>query len=1144
MTEESPVDKMERPANSSGSADEQAGSDAGKTSDPGTQAEGMPSGTPPAEPASAGSTPAPAQSPDQPASGDEFAPYELVPPSAVPEAAQHVVPGEAVPSTDLPTTHLPADSQPAGSGEISKTPPAAKPATSPDSVAARHASTLRLRRVEIDASGMPRLRSTIQQGPPPAGAPPTRSTPPPPPLTPPPAPPPSRTRPYRPRRARRLGSCIWNIVKATLLVAILLVAFGAGALVYGYWSIARDLPSIDNLRERASQFETTRIYDAQGNLLYEIVGGAGRRTRVPLSKISPLLIAATIATEDRNFYSHPGFDPFAIVRAIWQNLSEGETVSGASTITQQLVRTLILTPDERAQRTAIRKIREIILAAEITRTYKRDDILELYLNEIYYGNLAYGVEAAAQTYFKVSASKLSLSQAAFLAGLPQAPAIYDVFTNREAALQRQREVLALMFEARCIPLSQGDPVCVSADDVQMALFEIQAYPFTLPKTDARFPHWVNYVRQLLEDQDGAQNLYRSGSRVYTTLDPNLQTLAETAVADQIATLGDKHVTDGALVAMRASTGEILAMVGSANYNDPVAGQVNMAIRPRQTGSAIKPLTYALAFEHGWNPATLIWDVPTDFPDGSNPPYRPVNYDGRFHGPVLARSALANSYNIPAVKALQFIGIQGDQGFLAFAKTLGITTLTRTDYGLALTLGGGEVPPLEMVGAFGALADGGLRAFPFAIRSITTSDGSTIVCQQPFSLSDLKSGVPPCQQPPDNWKQPVISPETAYLITNILSDNSIYGRAPAFGPDSALKLSFPVAAKTGTTNDFRDNWTIGYTPDLVTGVWVGNADFTPMVNTTGVTGAAPIWHSFMESALAGHATPFTRPVGIMEKTICGLSGTEPSESCPPDTIHTEVFAANNGPLPKERDLRQKAFIDPFTGLRQTADCAKYYQNDLVYAQEKVVIAVSDPSAQLWLSQDPNGQAWAADHGITSPISWAPTDNCKPDSPHPIMSFAFPAEGATIPAGHLEILGQAAATQDFDHFTVEYGLSFDPQGWGAVLGPNTNAFPDTGKLADWDATDIDGQVTLRVIVFSKAGNRAEARVHFTIRKPTPTPTATSTVTRTPTVTPTPTLTSTPTQTSTATPTATDTPVPPTATATPTSTPVALAPAPVGP
>jgi penicillin-binding protein 1C len=1138
MTEESPLDKIKRLSASSGSAGGVAASAVSISSDRTSN---------PAAPTPAASPTPPALSPSStsaqpPSASEAFAPYELVPTSAAPQVAQNLPPGGEIHSADFPTTQIPAAPPPARPAAADNPAPAAPPAMETSPV--RHEPTLRLRKVDIDASGMPRPHSTTQTSSrQTAAAAPTRPAPPPPP---PPAPPISHTQPYQPRRQSNVGGCFWNLVKAALLLSFLLVLFGGGALLYGYWSIARDLPSIDNLRERASQFETVRLYDAQGNLLYEIVGGAGRRTRVPLSKISPVLIAATIATEDRNFYSHPGFDPIGIVRAIWQNLREGETVSGASTITQQLARTLVLTPDERAQRTNLRKIREIILAAEITRTYPRDEILELYLNEIYYGNMAYGVEAAAQTYFKVSASQLSLSQATFLAGLPQAPAIYDIFTNREAVLQRQRDVLALMFEDKCIPLSHGDPVCVSADDVQMALFEIQAYPFTLPENAAKFPHWVNYVRQLLEDQYGAQNLYRSGYRVYTTLDPNLQALGEAAVAEQIATLGDKHVTDGALVAMRSSTGEILAMVGSANYADPVAGQVNMAIRPRQTGSAIKPLTYALAFEHGWNPATLIWDVPTSFPDGANPPYQPVNYDERFHGPVLARSALANSYNIPAVKALQFIGIQGDKGFLSFAKTLGITTLTRPDYGLALTLGGGEVPLLEMVGAFGALADGGLRAFPVAIRSITDSGGTTVICQQPLARSDLNGSVPPCQTPPDNWKQPVISPETAYLITSILSDNSAFGRAPAFGSNSPLNLSFPAAVKTGTTNDFRDNWTIGYTPDLVTGVWVGNADMTAMVHTTGVTGAAPIWNKFMESALAGHATPFSRPVGIVEKTICGLSGTEPSESCPPDTIHTEVFAANNGPLPKERDLRQKAFVDPFTGLRQTAECAKYYQNDLVYSQEKVVISVSDPAAQKWLSEDPNGQAWAADHGITAPISWAPTDNCQADSPHPVTSFAFPAEGATVTAGLLQILGQASATKDFDHYTLDYGLSDDPQGWGSVMGPNTNALPNTGKLADWDASEIEGPVTLRIIVYSKAGNSAEARVHFTVKKPTPTPAPTSTITPTPTVTRTPTVTSTPTATPTVTPvpptaTSTETSVPPTATATATDTPVPPSPTP---
>jgi penicillin-binding protein 1C len=903
----------------------------------------------------------------------------------------------------------------------------------------------------------------------------------------------------------------------SLLAALVLFLLGVIAATFSYVYIARDLPAIGDLRERASQFETTRVYDAKGSLLYEIVDPqAGRRTRVPLDQISPYLIAATLATEDKDFYSHPGFDPIAIVRAIWQNLQAGDTVSGASTITQQLVRALVLTPEERAQRTALRKVREVILAAEIERRYSKEEILELYLNEIYYGNLAYGIEAASETYFDKRASDLNLTEAAFLAGLPQAPAVYDVYTSPDAAFSRQQQVLLLMLdltnERGGIGVStQTEPVRVAPDDVLFAATEIanQArYPFHPPRTSARFPHWVNYVRQLLEDQYG-QTLYRSGYSVYTTLDPDLQTLAEQNVSQQVAALVDRHVTNGALVALKPATGEIVAMVGSDDYDDPVDGQINMALRPRQPGSSIKPLTYALTFEKGWTPATLIWDVPTEFPDGANPPYKPVNYDGRFHGPVLARYALANSYNIPAVKALQLAGIYGEGSFIEFAETLGVTSFTSDQYGLSLTLGGGEVPLVEMVGAYSALANGGRRTFPIAIRRITSFDG-TLVCEQPLTPSEIKTDPPPCQAPPENWGQPVISAETAFLISDILSDNA--ARTPAFGPNSQLLLTFPAAVKTGTTNDTRDNWTIGYTPDLAAGVWVGNADFTPMVGTSGVTGAAPIWHNFMEGALAGRATPFVRPPTIVEATICSLSGAEPSEFCPPDARRTELFAATNGPLPKERDVLQRAFIDPFTGLRQTAECARYYQNDRLLEQERVVVEVADPSARKWLTEDPNGIAWAQSYGLPSPIVWAPGGDCSADSPHPIMSFAFPPEGAALPGvGVIQIMGQAAATGDFAHYIVEYGLSHDPGGWGLVQGPNTNAAPQTGLLANWDMTSLpDGPASLRVLVFSTSGGSAEMRVRFNVQRPTATPTPTPTSSATPTLTPTATTTSTPTQT----------------------------------
>jgi penicillin-binding protein 1C len=920
------------------------------------------------------------------------------------------------------------------------------------------------------------------------------------------------------------AGCLWRVFVNGLIAAFFGFLVVVIILTYGYWSIARTLPPVGDLKQRASQFETTRVYDARGNLLYEIVDPqAGRRTHVPLNKISPDLIAATIATEDKNFYAHPGFDPLGILRAIIQNLQSGETVSGASTITQQLVRALVLTPEERGQRTALRKIREIILAAEIERTYSKDDILELYLNEVYYGNLAYGVEAAAETYFSKPASDLNLAEASFLAGLPQSPAVYDVYTNREAVVGlngRQWQVVSLMLELGCIPVStRTEPVCITADDATNAILEINNRQFTPPKTDARFPHWVNYVRQTLEDQYGAQTIYRSGFNVFTTLDPDLQTLAEQAVAEQVAALADRNVTNGALVALRPTTGEIVAMVGSDDYDDPKDGQINMALRPRQPGSSIKPLTYALSFEKGWTPATLIWDVPTEFPDGANPPYKPVNYDGRFHGPTLVRYALANSYNIPAVKTLQFVGIYGEGAFIPFAERFGITTFTRQDYGLALTLGGGEVSPLQLTGAYAALANGGRRVFPVAILKITDQSGKAI-CQQPLTPSDLKSDPPACQTPPDHWGDPVVSAETAFLISDILSDNA--ARTPAFGPNSVLRLSFPAAAKTGTTNDFRDNWTLGYTPNLAVGVWVGNADFTPMAGgTSGVTGAAPIWRTFMEGALGGgSAAPFVRPSTIVEKAICGISGAEPSEFCPPDSVRPELFDPNHLPPPREQDLWQKIFLDPFTGLRQTAECARAYQNDQLYAQEKLVIAVSDPSAQKWLTEDPNGQAWAAAHNITLPIAWAPAGQCTPDSPRPIVSFAYPPEGATLTAGPIQILGQAAATQDFDHFIVEYGLGHDPLGWGAVMGPNTNPFPETGRLADWDLSPLEGPVTLRIIVFSKTGGTAEARVRFTVQRPTPSPTPTETTTATPLDTATPTAT----PTASATPALSPTPPPP--------------------
>ncbi len=648
-----------------------------------------------------------------------------------------------------------------------------------------------------------------------------------------------------------------GIAALFLLTAVIFAAAGAG--IYGYYRVAATLPSVDDLRARASQFETTRIFDADGNLLYEILDPTeGRRTYVPLAKISPYMIATTLATEDKNFFTNPGFDPWAIVRAYLQNYQAGETVSGASTITQQLARALLFGPEERTELSYERKVREALLAVEITRRYSKEEILELYLNEVYYGNLSYGVEAAAETYFHTSADKLTLAQASFLAGLPQAPSVYDVFGNHDATLERQREVLTLTVqdvqEKGCIEVGgQVAPLCITPDDARAAAAETENYTFLPPSEPMRDPHWVNYIRQLLEEQYDPQTIYRAGFQVYTTLDPRLQDIAQSIVHDQVAGLAARHITGGALVAIRPATGEILAMVGSPDYNAQPAGQVNMAIQPRQPGSSIKPINYVEAFEKGWTPATLIWDVPSEFPPSGNPsdthpPYKPVNYDGLFHGPVTVRTALANSFNIPAVKTLQFVGVYDDpnlppgNSMIGMAERLGITTLTRPDYGLALTLGGGAVTPLQLTGAYAVFANGGRRIPPVAITRITTYNGQTVFQYQP----------PAGEQ--------VIRPEHAFLIDSILSDN--VARTPEFGANSVLNLPFQVAAKTGTTNDFRDNWTLGFTPDLAVGVWVGNPDNTPMQGTTGLTGAAPIWSQFMNVAIqqltGGKPTPFVPP----------------------------------------------------------------------------------------------------------------------------------------------------------------------------------------------------------------------------------------------------------------------------------------------
>ncbi|HLA07186.1 MAG TPA: transglycosylase domain-containing protein [Anaerolineales bacterium] len=913
--------------------------------------------------------------------------------------------------------------------------------------------------------------------------------------------------------------CLARGLVLALFGAVILAILGGSALIYSYYSIARTLPNVDDLKNRASQFETTRILDRNGNLLYEILDpGAGRRTYVTLDKISPVLLAATIATEDKEFYTHPGFDPWAIIRALWENYRTEGQGGGASTITQQLARALLLSPEERAQRTYRRKAREIILAAEITRRYTKDEILELYLNEIYYGNLAYGIEAAAETYFARTANQLTLAEASFLAGLPQSPAVYDIYTNRDVTLARQQQVLVLMFGLSqtngCITVSNSGaaapPICVDQTAAVSAADDIKSRIFNSPNINTRYPHWVNFVRAQLEQRYDAQTIYRSGFTVYTTLNPTLQDEAQRLVTEQVALLIDKNARNGALVAIKPSTGEILAMVGSPDFNnDAISGQVNMADSPtRQPGSSIKPITYVAAFEKGWTPSTLIWDVPTDFPDGANPPYTPVNYDGKFHGPVTVRTALSNSFNIPAVKTLEFVGVFDNpntpekDGMIAMAERLGITSLTRPDYGLALTLGGGDVSLLDMTSAYSVFANGGKKVPPVAILKIV----------------DFKGNVIDEYQPPQG--EQVIRVEHAFLISSILSDNE--ARSWMFGRNSVLNLPFQVAAKTGTAGDPRgaggvnvyDNWTLGYTPDLVTGVWIGNADYTPMVNTSGTTGAAPIWSSFMQYAVPivsnNAPTSFSIPSGVTEKIICSVSGAEPSNWCKGGQ-RSEFFASDQPPLPASQDLLRQTRLDTWTGLIAGNACEDFVKEDLA-------MNVRDPWGRKWLRSG-EGRAWLAEHGMPNNPFFAPERECGADDARPILEFSNLKDNDVITDPTLIIKGVINVTKgDFTGWRLEFGAGNGPNDW-TVLAQGNNKIESSADIFTWNIKDVTtDKITIRIYLMNGEEFYAERRVFLSLNLPTPTPEPTFTPTLIP---PTDFPTNTPTETPTLPPPPTDTP-----------------------
>jgi penicillin-binding protein 1C len=684
---------------------------------------------------------------------------------------------------------------------------------------------------------------------------------------------------------------ITDAMKRKSRVGILVSFLLALLVLSGVWISIRvfsDLPDLDSLPTHLNT-SSVRLTDRTGRLLYEIIPQeGGRHSPIPLEKIPLQLQQATIATEDANFYQHPGVDWTGIVRAIWINLLGGETLAGGSTLTQQVARNLLLSQQERFQQTPIRKAREIILAWKLTQKFSKAEILALYLNQTYYGGLAYGVEAAAQTFFGKPASELDLAESALIAGLPQAPAIYNPYTDLEKSQGRQKIVLNRMeaesyITAEQRQLAESEPLVLSASP----------YPMEAP-------HFVLMVRNQLDQLFSPEELASLGSlTVRTSLDLDWQQVAERLVKKQIDEL--KNTPDGlghnlnsaALIAIDPSTGEILSLVGSPDYQDvDNAGAVNMALSPRQPGSALKPILYALALDpdqpQPWTAATMILDVQTSFVTHDNQAYTPTNYDLKEHGPVLVRRALASSLNIPAVKTLQHVGLKN---LLDFAARLGISTFGDPDrYDLSLALGGGEVRLIDLTAAYAAFANGGYRLRPVTILDIHDS-AATLIYRTPAPM-----------------KERVINERLAWLITDILSDDQ--ARLTGFGLNSILNLDRPAAVKTGTTSNFHDNWTIGFTPELVVGVWAGNTNHEPMRDVSGVTGASPIWHNYMRSVLASQPEQaFSRPDGLVQVEICALSGLLPTPDCP--YRRTEWFIAGTQPAQYDPFFK-RVIIDSMTG----------------------------------------------------------------------------------------------------------------------------------------------------------------------------------------------------------------------------------------
>lgn len=678
-------------------------------------------------------------------------------------------------------------------------------------------------------------------------------------------------------KARKQTNKIWKF-KLLAKFSTALLFLSIAAIIFVLLTViffATQIPSPQDLTNR-NIAQATKIFDRNKELLYDIYEEENR-TPIKLSEIPEFVKQATISIEDKDFYKHGGFSITGIIRSMFLLITKRHIEGGGSTLTQQLVKNALLTSDQ----SIVRKIKELILAIQVERAFSKDQIIEMYLNEIPYGGTAYGIEAAANLYFGKFAKDLTLAEAALLAGLPQRPSVYSPYgTNPEFSKVRQKEVLRRMLEDKYITQKQADE----------AAKQQLTYRTSKKEVGFKAPHFVLYVKNKLIEQFGVKLVEQGGLQVTTTLDYEMQKKSEEIVKDEVAKLVSAKAGNGAAVIIDPKTGQILTMVGSKDYfgeSEPEGctegsdcvfeGNVNVVTRERQPGSATKPINYAKALEKGYSASSVYMDVKTTFPGGDKKDYVPLNYDNQFRGPVQMRYALGNSYNIPAVKNLALVGVAD---VMELGWRMGLTTWEPNDQnvanaGLSLTLGGREVRLLDLTSAFGVFANKGMQQDVISILKVTDNKGKIL-----YEYHNSPG-------------RKILDPGISFIISDILADNG--ARNAAFGSNSVLNISGKtVAVKTGTTDEKRDNWAIGYTPSVAVGVWVGNNDNSVMSPSiaSGVTGASPIWNKLMKLALTGKQNePFEKPENVEQIEVDGLMGGKPHGGSP---VRKEYFISGTEP----------------------------------------------------------------------------------------------------------------------------------------------------------------------------------------------------------------------------------------------------------